>query len=137
LLYVDNKKVQSDRIEAALKLARATGSIVVLKGYRTIIADPDENVWINPTGGQALATGGTGDILTGVIAGFVAQKIPLLQAAIAGVYIHGFTANLFEHEYPQQALNAMDIPAMWNRAVHLIRTQKNFEGEYLNLYFAL
>jgi ADP-dependent NAD(P)H-hydrate dehydratase / NAD(P)H-hydrate epimerase len=135
LLYVDNKKVQSDRIEAALKLARETGSIVVLKGYRTIIADPEENIWINPTGGQPLATGGTGDILTGVIAGFIAQKIPLLQAAIAGVYIHGFTANLFEHDYPQQALNAMDIPAMWNHAVNLIRTQKNFESEYLNFYF--
>ena len=135
LLYVDNKKVQNDRIESALKLASATGSIVVLKGYRTIIADAEGHIWINPTGGQSLASGGTGDILTGVIIGLIAQKVPLLQAAIAGVYIHGFTANLFEHEYPQQALNAMDIPVLWNKAVHLIRTQKNFEGEYLNFYF--
>ncbi len=135
LLYVDNQKVQNDRIESALKLAGETGSIVVLKGYRTIIADAEGHIWINPTGGQSLASGGTGDILTGVISGLIAQKVPLLQAAIAGVYIHGFTANLFEHEYPQQALNAMDIPALWNRAVHLIRTQKNFEGEYLNLHF--
>ncbi len=136
LLNTDTKKVQSDRLAAASQLAKETGSVVVLKGYRTIIADAEEHLWINPTGGPALASGGTGDILTGAICAFIAQNVPVLQAAIAGVYIHGFTANLFEKEFPQQALNAMDILSLWNKAVHIIRTDKNFESDYLNLHFS-
>ncbi|HSE43350.1 MAG TPA: NAD(P)H-hydrate dehydratase, partial [Acidobacteriota bacterium] len=136
LLNTDTKAIQADRLEAASQLSRETGAIVVLKGYRTIIADSEQHMWINPTGGPALASAGTGDILTGVISSFIAQNIPVLQAAIAGVYVHGFTANLFEKEFPQQALNAMDILSLWNKAVHIIRTEKNFESEYLNLHFA-
>ena len=136
LLNTDTKKIQSDRLAAASQLASETRSVVVLKGYRTIIADGEGHLWINPTGGPALASGGTGDILTGAISAFIAQNVPVLQAAIAGVYIHGFTANLFEKEFPQQALNAMDILSLWNKAVHIIRTDKNFESDYLNLHFS-
>jgi NAD(P)H-hydrate epimerase len=136
LLNTDSKKVQAYRTEAASHLATETRSIVVLKGYRTIIADTEGHMWINPTGGPSLASGGTGDILTGVISSFIAQNIPVLQAAIAGVYVHGFTANLFEKEFPQQAINALDILSLWNKAVHIIRTDKNFESEYLNFRFA-
>jgi NAD(P)H-hydrate epimerase len=136
LLNTDAKKVQTYRMDAASHLATETRSIVVLKGYRTIIADTEGHMWINPTGGPALASAGTGDILTGVISSFIAQNIPVLQAAIAGVYVHGFTANLFEKEYPQQALNALDILSLWNKAVHIIRTDKNFESDYLNFRFA-
>jgi NAD(P)H-hydrate epimerase len=136
LLNTDTKTIQSDRLGAASKLSQETGAIVVLKGYRTIIADTEQHMWINPTGGPALASGGTGDILTGVISSFIAQNVPVLQAAIAGVYVHGLTANLFEKEFPQQALNAMDILSLWNKAVHIIRTEKTFESEYLNFHFA-
>jgi NAD(P)H-hydrate epimerase len=136
LLNLDTKKIQSDRLAAASKLATETRSVVVLKGYRTVIADTEGHMWINPTGGAALASGGTGDILTGAISAFIAQNVPVLQAAIAAVYIHGFTANLFEKEFPQQALNAMDILSLWNKAVNIVRSDKNFESEYLNLHFS-
>lgn len=117
-------------------LAAETQSIVVLKGYRSILADPEGRVRINLTGGPALASGGTGDILTGILTGFLAQGLATMDAAISGVFLHGLVANLFEAEYPQQALNAMDILNYWNRAVHLTRTQKDLEDEYLKIHFS-
>jgi len=62
---------------------------VVLKGAGSIVAAPDGRLWIGPAGTAALATGGTGDVLTGVIAGLLAQGLAPLDAAIAGVYVHG------------------------------------------------
>ncbi len=135
LLGATTQEIQKDRIGAAKKLASETQSIVVLKGYRTVLADPEGRVRINLTGGPALASGGTGDILTGVLAGFLAQGLATIDAAVCGVFLHGFVANLFEAEYPQQALNAMDILNYWNKAVHLTRTRKDLEDEYLNIHF--
>jgi NAD(P)H-hydrate repair Nnr-like enzyme with NAD(P)H-hydrate dehydratase domain len=108
-----------------------------LKGYRTIIAEPGGYVWINITGGQPLASAGTGDILTGIITGFMAQKLTPLEAAQAGVFLHGFVANLFEAQFPQQALNAMDILSYWNRSVHAVRTAEDVEGEHLHVHFGV
>jgi ADP-dependent NAD(P)H-hydrate dehydratase / NAD(P)H-hydrate epimerase len=135
LLGTDVIAIQKDRIGAARRLAGETDCIVALKGFRTVVADPSGQVWIHPTGGPSMATAGTGDILTGVVAGFAAQKIPLLDAALAGVFTHGFAGNLFESKFPQQALNAMDILQYWNETVHLVRTHRNLEGEYLKLHF--
>ncbi len=136
LLGITTQEVQKDRIGAARKLAAETQSIVVLKGYRTVLADPEGLVRINLTGGPALASGGTGDILTGVLTGYLAQGLATMDAAICGVFLHGFVANLFEAEYPSQALNAMDILNYWNKAVHLTRTQKDLEDEYLKIHFS-
>jgi NAD(P)H-hydrate epimerase len=137
LLGIDNDAVQKDRITAAKTLASQTNAIVVLKGYRTIIADPEGHVWINLTGGSALASAGTGDILTGILVGFMAQNLVPLDAAIAGVFLHGFISNVFEAEFPHQALNAMDILQYWNRAVQIVRTAKDLEGEYLKIHFGI
>jgi len=136
LLETTTQEVQKDRIGAAKKLAAETQSIVALKGYHTVLADPEGRVRINLTGSSALASGGTGDILTGVLTGFLAQGLATIDAALCGVYLHGLVANLFEAEYPQQALNAMDILSYWNRAVHLTRTQKDLEDEYLKIHFS-
>lgn len=136
LLGIDIAAVQKDRIAAAEKFAADNGCIVILKGFRTVIADPSGKTWINLTGGASLATAGTGDILTGVIAGLAAQKIPLLHAALTGVFAHGFAGNLFESKFPQQALNAMDILQSWNETVHLVRNHRNLEGEYLKIHFS-
>ena len=135
LMNTDTASVQKDRVLIAKKLAAETGAIVVLKGYRTIIAHSDEKAWIVPTGGQALASGGTGDVLTGMITGFLSQGLIPLEAALAGVYLHGLTANLFETRYPQQAMNAMDILDGWNDAVQLVRSGKDIESEYLKIHF--
>lgn len=84
--------VAEARIERAHHWARRLGITLVLKGAPTIIAGPDR-VAINPTGSEALATGGTGDVLTGFIAGFLAQGVDPWEAAVLGVYLHGWAAD--------------------------------------------
>ncbi len=87
------KDVQSDRIGTALKFALQYGVTVVLKGSRTVVAYPDGKVFINMTGNAGMATAGTGDVLTGVIAGIAAQGAEAGAAAVAGVYLHGLAGD--------------------------------------------
>ena len=93
LLDTDAKSVQADRLAAATTLASRTGSVVVLKGAGTVIADPSGAWVVNPTGNPALATGGTGDVLCGLIAGLAAQGLSPLDAARAGTWLHGIAAD--------------------------------------------
>lgn len=81
--------VGADRVGHARKLASEVQATVLLKGSRTVIASPDGKIRINPTGGPHLATGGTGDVLTGMIAGLVARGLAPLDAATAAAYLHG------------------------------------------------
>jgi hydroxyethylthiazole kinase-like uncharacterized protein yjeF len=92
LLGSEVKKVQADRIAAARQLAARFAAVAVLKGTGTIVASPDGRVSVNPTGNAALATGGTGDVLGGLIGAFLAQRLPAYEAALAGVYLHGLAA---------------------------------------------
>ncbi|MEW9580437.1 NAD(P)H-hydrate dehydratase [Paraburkholderia sp. DGU8] len=93
LLGSDAPGVQRDRLSAARALAARFASVVVLKGSGTIIAAPDGRLAINPTGNAALATGGTGDVLGGIIGALLAQRLPRYEAALAGVYLHGLAAD--------------------------------------------
>lgn len=93
LLGTDAPTVQRDRLAAARSLAARFASVVVLKGTGTVIAAPDGRLAINPTGNAALATGGTGDVLGGIIGALLAQHLPRFEAALAGVYLHGLAAD--------------------------------------------
>ncbi|MEZ0604395.1 NAD(P)H-hydrate dehydratase [Paraburkholderia sp. IW21] len=93
LLGTDAPGVQRDRLAAARALAARFASVVVLKGTGTVIAAPDGRLAINPTGNAALATGGTGDVLGGIIGALLAQHVPRYEAALAGVYLHGLAAD--------------------------------------------
>lgn len=93
LLGRDTATVQRDRVAAAQALAARHAAIVVLKGSGTVIAAPDGRVTINPTGNAALATGGTGDVLGGLIGALLAQRVAPYEAALAGVYLHGLAAD--------------------------------------------
>jgi ADP-dependent NAD(P)H-hydrate dehydratase / NAD(P)H-hydrate epimerase len=93
LLGIDAPAVQRDRLAAARALTRRFASVVVLKGTGTVIAAPDGRIAINPTGNAALATGGTGDVLGGIIGALLAQGLPRYEAALAGVYLHGLAAD--------------------------------------------
>jgi len=86
--------VQADRLAAARRAARLACAVVVLKGRRTLVAAPDGDVHVNPTGNVAMATGGTGDVLTGILAALLAQGLPALDAARLGVYLHGLAGDL-------------------------------------------
>lgn len=83
------KEIQADRIEAARSFSRKYGVVIVLKGARTVIADPEGPVYLNPVAHSVLAAGGTGDILTGLILGFLSQGMSLTQSACLGVFLHG------------------------------------------------
>jgi NAD(P)H-hydrate epimerase len=111
-------QVQADRVDVARRFAVERQVVLVLKGHRTLIAFPDGRVWINPTGSPAMATGGTGDILTGFVAGFLAQ-FPQQQdlAVAAAVYLHGLAGELGAADLGEQALLATDLLRYFPRAV--------------------
>jgi NAD(P)H-hydrate epimerase len=89
LLGQDVASVQADRPAAVRALAARSGGVAVLKGARSLISDPEGSVWINPTGGPGLGTGGTGDVLAGVIGALLAQGLAPWRAAVLGTYLHG------------------------------------------------
>jgi hydroxyethylthiazole kinase-like uncharacterized protein yjeF len=102
--------VQADRIGCARSFALEHHVYVVLKGNRTVIASPDGRAWINPTGSPAMATGGTGDVLTGMIAGLAAQFSDQLEAALlAAVYLHGRSGELGAARLGEKSLIATDL----------------------------
>ena len=103
-------EISGDRVSAARGLATERQVTVVLKGERTLIAFPDGRVWINPTGTPAMGTGGTGDILTGMIAGLLGQfpKDPD-QAIAAAVYLHGLAGELGAAALTEKCLMATDL----------------------------
>jgi ADP-dependent NAD(P)H-hydrate dehydratase / NAD(P)H-hydrate epimerase len=89
VLGVKPAQINADRARAARELAAKSGAVVLLKGAGTAIAAPDGELIVNPTGGPALATGGTGDVLLGVVTGLLAQGVPPLRAAALAAYLHG------------------------------------------------
>jgi len=102
--------VQRDRTNVARTFAREHHVIVVLKGHRTLIAAPDGLIWVNTTGNPGMATGGTGDILTGMVAGFIAQNPDrILDAVIAAVYLHGLAGDVARESMGEHSLVATDL----------------------------
>jgi NAD(P)H-hydrate epimerase len=103
------KKIEQDRINIALSFAKETGTYLVLKGVPAIIAAPEGKAFINSTGNPGMASGGTGDVLTGMIAGFLGQSRKPLEACILGVYMHGLAGDIAASEKGQHSLIATDI----------------------------
>ena len=103
-------EVQADRICAARQYAAAHSVTLVLKGQRTVMAFPDGRIWINPTGTPALGTGGSGDILTGLIAGLLAQFPGRTgEAVAAAVYLHGLAGEIGARTLGEKSLIATDL----------------------------
>jgi NAD(P)H-hydrate epimerase len=103
-------EVQQDRVGTAREFATSRAVILVLKGERTVLAFPDGRVWINPTGTPAMGTGGTGDILTGMISGFLAQfPRQAGEAVAAAVYLHGLAGEIGARAVGEKSLIATDI----------------------------
>jgi hydroxyethylthiazole kinase-like uncharacterized protein yjeF len=103
-------EVQADRIASARAFAASRNVVVVLKGERTLIGFPDGRVWINPTGSPAMATGGTGDILTGMLSGLLGQFPDNQDRAIAAaVYLHSLAGELAAKHQTEQTVIATDL----------------------------
>jgi hydroxyethylthiazole kinase-like uncharacterized protein yjeF len=111
LLGRANEDVISDRVAAARDAAGRAQAVVVAKGFRTVIADPDGEVFINPTGDAGLASGGSGDVLTGTIGAFLAQGMEPVRAAIVGCWLHGRAGELGGEEWPA-AVPASTLPQL-------------------------
>ncbi|OGP32203.1 MAG: hypothetical protein A2073_00975 [Deltaproteobacteria bacterium GWC2_42_11] len=109
LLDLSTKDVQADRINTASGFATENNVTLVLKGARTVIASPDGMVYINMTGNAGMATAGTGDILTGMIAGFMAQGYLSVDAARIGVYLHGLAGDTVARKSGEIGMMATDL----------------------------
>jgi len=110
LTKVTSKKITENRIAIAKKFAHVWDTIIVLKGYKTVIAGPDSTVLVNETGGPALATAGSGDVLSGIISTLVAQNIsqPLRATAVA-VALHGSAGDQAAAELGERSVTASDL----------------------------
>jgi hydroxyethylthiazole kinase-like uncharacterized protein yjeF len=114
--------VQRDRINLARTFAREHELIVVLKGHRTLIAQLDGTVWVNTTGNPGMATGGTGDILTGMVAGFIAQNPEHIgEAVIAAVHLHGLAGDVACESMGEHSLVATDLMGALPEAFRRVR----------------
>ncbi len=113
------RDVIENAIELAREFARKRSVCLVLKGHRTLTAAPDGQVWVNPTGNPGMATGGSGDVLTGITAGLLAQfrDAPAERVAAAAVYLHGLAGDLAASEKGEQGLIAGDILESLPRAL--------------------
>ncbi|HEY6764362.1 MAG TPA: ADP/ATP-dependent (S)-NAD(P)H-hydrate dehydratase, partial [Candidatus Sulfotelmatobacter sp.] len=103
-------QVQKDRLGVARQFAREHKLIVVLKGHRTLVVKPDGEAWVNPTGNPGMSTGGTGDILTGMVAGMMAQHPKdIFSAVIAAVHLHGLAGDVMRESMGEHSIVATDL----------------------------
>ncbi len=104
------KAIQADRLNVARNFAQEHHLVLVLKGNNTVVAFPDGQAWVNPTGNPGMATGGTGDILTGMTAGVIAQMPDdVARAAVAAVYLHGLAGDVAAGTMGEHSLTATDL----------------------------
>jgi ADP-dependent NAD(P)H-hydrate dehydratase / NAD(P)H-hydrate epimerase len=112
-------EIQAHRLEAARRFATDHQLHLILKGYRTLVAGPDGEIWVNPTGNPGMATGGTGDVLTGLMAGLLAQhpQRSVTEVAAAAVYVHGLAGDLVAREFGEMGMIAGDLVDALPRAL--------------------
>ncbi|HYM50726.1 MAG TPA: NAD(P)H-hydrate dehydratase [Candidatus Limnocylindrales bacterium] len=113
--------IQADREGVARRFAQAWAKVVVLKGARSVIAAPDGRVSVNEAATPTLASGGTGDVLAGLIAGLRAQGLPSFEAAVAGVHLHGLAGLQLEEEVGRAGVLASDVLGVIPRVMERLR----------------
>ena len=109
LIRLSVDEVQGDRERIAVEFAKKYRVVLVLKGHATVAASYDGTMYVNDTGNPGMASGGCGDVLTGMIAGLLAQKLSLFDAARLGVYLHGLAGDLAAADRGQIGLIASDL----------------------------
>lgn len=98
-----------ERMQKALQKSKEHKIYIVLKGHHTLITTPSMKGYFNSTGNPGMATGGSGDVLTGIITGLLAQRYPALEASLLGVYLHGLSGDIAAEKMSQEAMLAGDI----------------------------
>jgi len=117
----DTKSINADRLTAARDAARVSRCVVVLKGHQTLVADPDGHVYVNPTGNPGMASGGMGDVLSGMIGALLARGLDPVDAACLAVYLHGFAGDILKEEMGDTGLAAMDLAERIPTAIQKLR----------------
>lgn len=102
-------ETDAERKKRAVEASKKFGMILVLKGHRTVVTNPAGRIFVNPTGNPGMATGGTGDVLTGIIAALLGQGIKAYEAACFGVYLHGLAGDLAARDKGEVSLVAGDL----------------------------
>ena len=115
--------IERDRIGVAQEFAQEYGVTLILKGVPTVIAHDTGEVWLNSTGNPGMATGGMGDVLTGLIAGLMAQGVPIPEAAVLGVYLHGLAGDSSAKMTGMHGLIAGDVLETIPEAIEMSRTK--------------
>ncbi len=123
LLHTDVESIQKNRIDAAREASRRFQAIVLLKGHRTVIAS-ESGFAINESGNSALAKAGSGDCLTGIIAGLLAQKMEPFEAATLGAKIHGIAGEIASEELSRYGVLASDLPRYVPQAIMRIQSEE-------------
>ena len=121
LINVPVEEIQRARVEYAFKTAQKFGCNVVLKGNKTVICTTDGLVYINTRGNSSLAKAGSGDVLTGMISGLIAQGAEVKEAALLGVYLHGLCGEIAARTLTQYSVLATDQIECIPEAIKLIR----------------
>jgi holo-[acyl-carrier-protein] synthase len=121
LANLETSAVQKDRRGMASRFAKTWNKVVVLKGAGTVIAAPDGRITLNPISTPALASGGTGDVLAGLIGGLMAQKLPPFEAAVTGVHIHSVAGTDLEASIGQAGVLASDLLPQIPRVMERLR----------------
>ncbi|MBI4220562.1 MAG: NAD(P)H-hydrate dehydratase [Chloroflexi bacterium] len=117
-------EVQNDRLKAALGAAKKFGYVMILKGACTIVANPDGRARVSPWANAALAKGGTGDVLAGAAAGFLAQGLPTFDAATLAVYAHGLAGDLVRKRLGETSATASDVLDELPRAIRSLESAR-------------
>ena len=117
--------IEKNRIGIAREFAQEKGVTLVLKGVPTVIALHTGEVWLNSTGNPGMATGGMGDVLTGLIAGLLAQGVPFLEAGVLGAYLHGLAGDISAEMTGTHGLVAGDVLEVIPKAIEMNRTKSS------------
>jgi len=117
LLKTTTKEILKNKIEYAREFAIKYNIYLVLKGYRTLIATPQGNVFVNPTGNPGMATAGSGDVLSGILGGLIVQQNNFLEAILAAVYVHGLSGDIASQKIGERSLVAGDLIKYLPRAI--------------------
>ena len=124
LLECPVQEVQRDRIQVARNFAQKYGQVLVLKGADSLVATPEGEIFINPTGNPGMATGGMGDVLTGMVGGFLAQGFPPAEAAKLGVFLHGLAGDWVAHQKGERGMAATDLIEGIPRLLHALACKR-------------
>jgi len=126
LLKTTIAEVEQNRLKVAKQIAAEYNAVAVLKGRHTVIANPQGDARVNPTGNRGLATGGTGDVLSGILGGLLAQGLSAFDAASTGVYLHGWAGEKASRRFGPDGLLATDLLPILPRLLRQVR-EKNLE----------